>query len=138
MTAFDGWLRQLAAAKKGGSALSAADIPVAVRGQAWGMAVRLPGDRTGDVLAGAIRAAPDAGTALASFVVDTPAYDAPSNKTTWYIRLNAGTGANSTGALPADSDGDGTVMLPAMVHLTPGSSTEELLFGFAFTLIGKV
>lgn len=137
-TEFDDWLRQLAAAGKGGSALSAKDIPAAIRGNAWSLILVLPGDFSAATISGTLRASPDASTALATLSFTALTYDAGTNKTTTTGSLAAGTGANSTGILPADADGNGVLELPLAIYLTPSGGTNELLLGGKFTLLGKV
>lgn len=132
-TDFDDWLALLAAHGKGGSAVPVSDIPLAVRGAAWAMPLVLAGNWSSATLTGAIRIAPDAAAVLASFTISGGTYDSGTGKTTWTASLASGTGANSTGVLPADGDGDGAVYLPAAFTLN-----SELLMGFAFALAGKV
>lgn len=134
-TEFDSWLRALAATGKGGSALTEIDIPAAIRGEAWSMPVLLAGDWSAGTLAGAIRATPDAATALATLTVTGGTYDSGTGFTSWTASLASGTGSNSTGSLPADTDGDGVERFPIAFTLTSISGT---LFGGAFTLLGKV
>lgn len=136
-TAFDGWLRQLSAAGKGGSALSLTDIPPATRGLAWSMPVRFAGDWSAGTIAGTIRAAPDAATALATISFTAGSYDSGTGFTTWTASLASGTSADSTGVLPADTDGDGIEVFPMAIYLTPSGGSQELLFGGIFTLLGK-
>jgi hypothetical protein len=138
MTAFDDWLRALAAAGKGGASVTDAEMPAATRGLAWSLPIVLPGDWTGAVMVGAIRSTPDATTALATFTMTGPTYDAGAGTSTWTAALAAGTGANSTEALPADTDGDGITELPASFLITPSGGAQELLFGAKFTVLGKV
>jgi hypothetical protein len=137
-TAFDEWLQQLAAAGKGGSALSTRDIPPATRGLAWSMPIVLAGDWTSGTIAASIRSAPDAGSALATVSMTSASYDPVTGQTTWTASLASGTGSNSTGVLPADTDGNGVETFPISFLLTPSGSTQSLLFGGAFTLLGKV
>ena len=137
-TTFDTWLQQLAAAGKGGSALSAVDIPPATRGVAWSLPIALQGDWTGATIAASIRATPDAGSALATLTIGSASYDAGSGFTNWTASLASGTGANSTGVLPADTDGDGVETFPISFFITPSGGTQSLLFGGTFTLLGKV
>lgn len=137
-TTFDTWLRELAAAGKGGSALSSVDIPPATRGMAWSMPILLQGDWTGGTMAASIRSEPDAASVLVTLTVSSASYDSGTDFTTWTASLASGTGSNSTGALPADTDGDGVETFPISFLLTPSGGTESLLFGGAFTLLGKV
>ncbi|NBW09754.1 MAG: hypothetical protein EBR82_17195 [Caulobacteraceae bacterium] len=137
-TTFDAWLQQLAAAGKGGSALTATDLPPATRGLAWSLPIALQGNWSTASLAGAIRAAPDAASALATLSITGGTFDSASGYTTWTATLASGTGANSTGALPADTDGDGVEKFPISFLFTPSGGSQSLLFGGAFTLVGKV
>ena len=137
-TVFDNWLRQLAAAGKGGADLSLTDIPPATRGNAWSMTVRFAGDWTTAAIAGTIRAEPDAASALATLSFTGGSYDGGTGYTTWTASLAAGTGSNSTGILPADTDGDGVEVFPMAVYLTPSGGTAQLLWAGLFTLLGKV
>lgn len=137
-TEFDDWLRALAATGKGGASLSLADIPAATRGEYWQLLIVLPGDFSAAAIDGAIRATPDAATTLATLAFGSLTYDGGAGETTVTGSLAAGTGANSTGSLPADVDGDGIVELPLSIYLTPSGGTRELLFGAKFTLLGKV
>ena len=133
MSEFDGWLRELSAAGKGGVN---ARLPDATRGLAWSCPVELPGDWTGAALEGTISASPDAGSALATFTITGPVV--AGGTSTFTLALTSGTGANSTGVLPADGDGDGVAEFPYMLRLTPSGGAKDTLFGGIFPLIGKV
>jgi len=137
-TSFDEWLQQLAAAGKGGSALSLIDLPPATRGLAWSLPILLQGDWTSGAIAAVIRATPDAASALATLTVSSASYDAVTGFTTWTASLASGTGSNSTGVLPADTDGNGIEAFPISFLITPSGGSQSLLFGGAFTLLGKV
>lgn len=137
-TTFDNWLQQLAAAGKGGSALTEIDLPPATRGLAWTLPITLEGDWTGATIAAAIRATPDASTALATLTMTSASYDSSTGFTAWTASLASGTGANSTGALPADTDGNGVEYFPISFLITPSGGSQSLLFGGAFILLGKV
>jgi hypothetical protein len=137
-TAFDDWLRELAAAGKGGSALSDADIPAAIRGEYWPMQIQLSGNWATATLEGSIRSAPDAASALATITIGSPTFDAAAGVTYWTASLASGTGSNSTGSLPADTDGSGEEKLPIAFYITPSGGTRSMLFGGVFTLLGKV
>src|SRR5688572_26000615 len=100
---WDEWLAALKAANKG--PLIAPELPSATRGMYWSTTIELPGDWTGAALTGTVRASPDASTALATFSVSGPSVAVGTS--TFTISLAAGTGANSTGVLPADGDLDG-------------------------------
>lgn len=137
-TAFDVWLQALAAAGKGGSALTADEIPTATRGTAFSYPIVMLGDWTGATIAAAIRAAPDAASALATLTISSASYNGVTGYTTWTATLASGTGANSTGSLPADTDGDGVEIFPISFLFTPSGGTQSLLFGAPFVLLGKV
>lgn len=132
MSQFDGWLRELAAANKGGFVTR---LPDATRTLAWSTPVVLPGDWTGAVLEGTISASPDAASALATFAVSGPVV--AGGTSTFTISLASGTGANTTGSLPADGTGAGFIELPYMLRLTPSGGVKDTLFGGLFPLLGK-
>jgi hypothetical protein len=137
-TAFDDWLQQLAAAGKGGASLTDSEVPTATRGLAFTYPIVMAGDWTGGTIAASIRATPDAATALVTLTVSSASYDSVTGYTTWTASLASGTGANSTGALPADTDGDGVETFPISFLFTPSGGTQSLLFGAPFILLGKV
>lgn len=137
-TTFDTWLQALAAAEKGGASLSDDEIPTATRGEAFTYPIVMEGNWTGGTIAAAIRATPDAASALATLTVSAASYDSVAGMTSWTASLAAGTGANSTGSLPADTDGDGIEAFPISFFLTPSGGTRGLLFGAPFILLGKV
>lgn len=131
---FETWLAELARAQKGGVRL-----PAARRGSAWSQTIVIAGDRSTATFRGAVKAQPDAADPpLAAFTVSTPAYDAGTDKTTVAISLVAGTGAGSTGILPADGDGDGVEDFPFDVLMTPSGGTEELLLGGVLPVAGRI
>lgn len=134
-TTFDTWLQTLAAGGKGGSAIS---LKLATRGLAWEDIIELSGDWSDATLEGSISAAPDAASALATVTIGSPSYDSEAEVTVWDVSLASGTGSNSTGVLPSDTDGDGVEYLPIAFYLTPSGGSKELLFGAAFPLTGKV
>lgn len=128
------WLSELSRASKGGVRLVSAR-----RGSAFSQAITLPGDYSAASFRGEVRANPDAsGTALAAFTFTTPTYDAGTGKTSVSFSLAAGSGANSTGALPADGDFDGVEEFPFDILVTPSGGTEELLFGGVLPVVGRV
>lgn len=137
-TAFDDWLQLAAAAGKGGSSLTLKDVRPAVRGDPWSMIVRLSGNWLTATLTAAIRAAPDAATSIADLTVSSPSYDSAAGKTTWTLSLAGGTGANTTGSLPPDTDGDGREVFPLAATLQPAGGSPQLLFAAAFYVSGKV
>lgn len=137
-TQFDEWLAVLAAGSKGGPDLSPGIIPAAVRGDAWKCLLELPGDWSTATIAGAIRSSPDAGSVLATFTVGNGTYNSLTQTTTFTATLAGGSGSNSTGSLPGDSDGNGVAMFPAAFTITPSGGTAELMLGWAFIVQGKV
>jgi hypothetical protein len=135
MAAFEAWLTQLRLAGKGGAKLRGA-----TRGRKYRLELRLDGDFTGAVLRSQIRASPDAAPVLAQFAVTGPTVVTvgPVTTSSFVAVLAAGSGANSTGILPADSGGDGYIELPVDFLLTPSGGDEELLFGAVLPLIGRI
>lgn len=129
-TQWDDWLRQLAAARKGPVTLYAS------RGRAFETTITLAADYTGSTLRGQVRAAPDAASNLASFTVSGPTV--AGGQTSFVISLAAGSGANSTGVLPQDSSGEGSISLPFDLLLTPSGENEELLFGGTLVVLGRI
>ena len=134
-TTFDNWLAACAVAGKGGSRL----ILTATRGLAYAVVLDLSGDWTGATMTAYVRQAPDAaGDPLADFTVSGPVVTeidgAPWSAFT--LTLAAGTGANSTGGLPADSDGDGIVELPLFITLAASGESAELLVGGIMRVLG--
>lgn len=129
-TTFDDWLSALRA---GGLLLDS--IPPATRGLKWEEPVEVEGDWTGATLEGTVSVSPDAPTPLATMTVSGPVV--ASGVSTWLVSLAAGTGANSTGALPDDDAGAGYVELPCMFRLTPSGGDQATLRGGLFTVIGK-
>lgn len=131
---FETWLHELTLARKGGVRLSGIR-----RGSAWSQSIVISGDYSGATFRGSVKVAVDADDpALASMTFGTPTYSAETGKTTVTMSLAAGTGANSTGSLPSDSDGDGVEDFPFDVLMTPSGGTEELLFGGVLAVIGRV
>jgi hypothetical protein len=137
-TRFDTWLQELAAAEKGGAEITSRIIRPAVRGDAWQALIELPGDWSSATITGAIRSEPDATGTLAAFTVSSGTYSSGTDTTTFTASLASGSGSNSTGSLSADDEGDGVVKLPAAFTITPSGGNAELLFGFAFVVLGKV
>lgn len=134
-TTFDTWLQTLQAGGKGGASVS---LKLATRGLSWEDVIEISGDWSDATIAGSIRAAPDAASALATVTVGSGSYDAGDDVTTFDVSLASGTGSNSTGILPSDSDGDGVEYLPIAFYMTLAPASQELLFGAAFPLTGKV
>lgn len=128
---FQTWLTGLAAAKKGPVILDAA-----TRNLAWSYIIRINGDYSGAAFIGQVRAAPDSDSVLVTFTIGTP--DFADGVTTLTISLAAGTGANSTGALPADGDGDGMEYFPFDILITPSGAVQERLFGGLLPVSGHI
>lgn len=133
-TTFDTWLQTLAASNRGGASVS---LPIATRGLKWDIDFEYDGSWATATLEGSISASPD-GTALAAITVGAAVYNADDDTTTWPVSLAAGSGSNSTGVLPSDTDGDGVEFLPIAFYITPSGGSKELVFGAAFPLTGKV
>lgn len=133
-TTFDTWLATLAAGGKGGSAIS---MPLATRGLKWETDVEISGNWSTATLEGSVSSAPDAASPLVTMTVGSATYSAVDDTTTWTVSLASGTGANSTGILPTDTDGDGVEYLPCAFYLTLSGGSKEMLFGAAFPLTGK-
>jgi hypothetical protein len=131
MTTFDTWLRELARAGKGPLPLKGA-----TRGLKWERPVELEGDWTGATLTAKVRQYPDAAAVLATCTVSGPVVAA--GVSTWMVSLAAGSGANSTGVLPADADLDGVEYFAFAIHLAPSGGDEDLLLGGALPVIGRV
>jgi hypothetical protein len=132
MAQFDDWLRDLAAAGKGGITLTAR------RGLAFNLLFTLPGDWTGATLEGQVRTAPDAASSLSAFTCSTGTYDAGLGLTPFTATLDAGTGVGSTGVLTAAPTGDPHADFVFDLLLTPSGGDKELLFGGVLRLLGKV
>lgn len=132
-TQFDVWLREQARTEKGGVVLAAAS-----RGRKYTLPINLPASYQGATLAGRVRAAPDAtGDPLATFAVSSPVVAA--GVATFTCTLAEGSGADSTGALPADGDLDGVEYFPVEFELTPdGEDEAELLFAGLLPVSGSI
>lgn len=113
-TPFPEWLASLGGLR--------GDLPPAVRGLRMEHTLTYPGNVTTATLQGAVKASPDATSELAVFTIGTPSHSA--GVTTWTFSLAAGSGSNSTGGLPADSNGDGveTFIYDLLLTLSGGSA----------------
>lgn len=134
-TTFDTWLAACHAAGKGGARW----IWTATRGLAYTGVVDMDGDWTGATMAAYVRQQPDAaGDPLVEFTVTGPVVATVDGapRSVFTFTLASGTGANSTGILPADDDGDGVVDLPLFVTITPSASSEQLYAGGIMRVIG--
>lgn len=131
-TTFDEWLRRLRAARKG-----PVEFQSASRGRLWKQAIRLPGNWTGATVRAQVRLYPDAPSApLATCSVTGPFIEGLTS--VFVLQLAAGSGSNSTGAMPVDPDGSGAVDLAIDVLLTPAGGEEDLLFGGTLSVLGRV
>jgi hypothetical protein len=97
-----------------------------------------PGNVTTATLSGSVKASPDATTELAVFTIGTPVFDPDENVTRWAFSLPAGTGSNSTGALPADGNGDGVVYFVYDLLLTLSGGVTRRVAGGLFPVSGFV
>jgi hypothetical protein len=113
-----------------------ADLPPCVRGLAVSHTFTYPGDVTDATLEGSVKASPDATSELAVFTIGTPEF--ADGVTTWTISLAAGSGSNSTGALPADTDGNGVEAFVYDLLLTLSGGTAERIAGGLFNVSGFV
>ncbi len=123
-TQYDTWLATLGGLR--------ADMPMTVRGLPVSHTVTYPGNVTGATLAGSVKASPDATSELATFTVGTAVF--ADGVTSWPISLTG----TQTGALPADSDGDGRTDLIFDFLLTLSGGAPERIFGGLFPVSGFV
>lgn len=130
-TQYTAWLAALAAARKG-----PVTLPTATRKLAYSQVITLNGDFSTAAITGQIRSAPDSDTILAAFTVGTLSF--AGGLTSFTISLAAGTGANSTGVLPADSDMDGVEYFPFDILMTPSGGAAERLFGGLLPVSGHI
>lgn len=128
---WDAWKATLAAQNKGPH-----DLAPATRGQYYEVAIAYPGDVTTATLTGSVRSSPDSGTALSVFTIGTPAF--ADGVTTWIVSLAAGTGAGSTGVLPADTDGNGVEYFLYDFLLQLSGESAERLFGGLLPVSGHI
>lgn len=134
-TTFDTWLAACAAAGKGGARW----IWTAMRGFKYTAVIDLDGDWTGATMAAYVRQQPDAvGDPLVTFSVTGPVVATLGGVTTsaFTFELVAGTGANSTGILPADTDGDAVLDLPLFITITESGGSAELFAGGIMRVMG--
>jgi hypothetical protein len=113
-----------------------ADLPPCVRGLAVSHTLTYPGNVTTATLAGSVKAAPDATAELAVFNISTPVF--ANGVTTWTFGLAGGSGANSTGALPADGDFDGEAVFVYDLLLTLSGGNAQRIAGGLFRVSGFV
>lgn len=133
-THFDAWLRECAAAGKGGPDL----VWRPTRGTAFSQSLLLQGNWTGATMRAQIEVQPDSPNALATFAVSGPSVTTVDGQTftRFTFSLAAGSGGNSTGILPADADGDGLVSLALLIWLTPAGGVEDFFAGGIVTVLG--
>lgn len=125
-TPFDTWLQTLGSLR--------ADMPMTVRGLAVSHTVTYPGDVTSATLTGSVKASYDSTSELAVFTIGAPSFDAGTGLTSWTVSLSG----SQTGALPADSDGDGRVDLVFDFLLTLSGGSPDRVFGGLFPVSGFV
>lgn len=132
MTEFAAWLATLGALR--------ADLPASecVRKLAVEHTFTYPGDVTSATLSGAVKASPDAEAELATFTIGTPSYDAGTGRTSWTFGLSGGTGANSTGSLPASGATDGVATFVYDLLLTLSGGTAQRVAAGLFPVSGFV
>lgn len=129
---WDAWKATLAAQQKG-----PLDLVPATRGQFYRQPISFsPGDFTTATLTGSVRSSPDSTTPLATFTIGTPTF--ADGKTTWIVSLAEGSGANSTGALPVDGDGNGVESFPYDFLLKFSGGKAERLFGGLLPVSGHI
>ena len=109
-----------------------ADLPHCVRGLAVTHTLTYPGDVTDATLEGALKASPDATSVLAVFAIGTPTF--ADGVTTWAFSLTG----TQTGALPADTDGNGVEAFIYDLLLTLSGGSAERIAGGLFPVSGFV
>jgi len=124
---WDTWLRELAAAGKGGAIVKAID-----RGLPYSLSLEIPMDVSADAFAASLKVAPDAASAEADFTVGVGAYAAGVTVVT--LSLSAAL----TAALTADGDADGVEELVFDLLHTPSGGTQQRFIAGAMPILGKV
>lgn len=131
MSNFDPWLRDLAAAQKGGERFTQLTID---RGRVWSKQLRFAGDFSADAFACNLALEPD-GTTLVSPTVAVGSYTGGYTIVT--LSLTAVQTANAA-LIPADGDLDGVVDLAFDVLRTPSGGAQGRLFAGIIPVSGKV
>ena len=126
MTAFDKWLKTLAASGKGSPTL------YCDRGVPFTKHIALQADYTGATVRGEVRLRPDSPSALGTFTVS--ALSVVSGVSSFSISLSEAV----VNELPEDPTGEGLVDLVSDLLITPSGGSEQRLFGGCFTVIGQV
>lgn len=125
------WKNTLSAQQKGPH-----DLTPATRGQFYQVPIIAAGDLTAATLTGSVRSSPDSTSTLAVFSVAAPTF--ADGKTTWVASLAEGSGANSTGSLPVDGDGNGVEQFPYDFLLKFPGEKAERLFGGLLPVSGHI
>lgn len=130
-TQWSEWLAAERAAGRSGIVLSQAPI---VRGQAYELALPIPGDHTGASFAAALYVGPQLGLApVAEFTESLGAFDPDAGTTTLTLSLPAS--ATDT-ELPPDSDFDGLSEVVFKLDYTPpASSTAQRAMGLVIPVV---
>lgn len=131
-TQYTAWLRSLAAAQKGPVAL-----PTAVRQLPYRAVLAINADFSGATIVAQVKSSPGSPTSLADFTVSVSSFS--GGVTIVSLSLAAGTGADSTGSLPADADMDGIEYFPFDILVTPdGIDEPERLCGGLLPVSGFI
>jgi hypothetical protein len=120
-TKWSDWLAAERAARRGGVILDQAAI---TRGQAYALALPLPGNLTGATFTAGLFADEGDETPLASFTASLGAYDAAAGTTLLTLSL-PGSATGST--LPADADGNGVAEVVFKMDVTIAGVTSRSL-----------
>lgn len=131
MSNFDPWLRDLAAAGKGGVRLPQLAID---RGRAWSKILAFEADYSADAFACNLSLEPD-GITLVSPSVAVGAYSGGVTQVT--LSLTAVQTANLA-LIPEDADADGVVDLAIDVLRTPSGGEQARLLAGVVPVLGKV
>lgn len=127
-TTFDDWLRQLAAAGKGGVCLGRID-----RGLPLSLTLAFGADWSADDFAASLRLEPDAtGDALAEFTVSVGSYAEGVTPVTFTLTQMV------TSTLPEDADGNGVVTLAMDIVRLPASGLQHRIMGGTIEVLGRV
>ena len=127
-TPYPDWLKSLGGLR--------ADLSPAVRGLKVEHSLTYPGNVTTATLTGSVKLNPDNTAELATFTIGTPAL--VGGNTQWTFSLAAGSGSNSTGALPVDGDGNGVEYFVYDLLLTLSGGSAQRIAGGLFPVSGFV
>jgi hypothetical protein len=133
MTAWDDWLRKLSADGKGGLGLRGQPQMRAIdRGLPYEYVFAIGADLSADIFEASIKAAPDAETSLADFVITVGSY--ADGVTPITLELTD----VETAALPVDADADGLEEMVFDILWTPSGGTKQRLMGGIIQVSGEV